>query len=69
MGFSASDDESITYTNTTGAPQNLILEVDMFDAGGCNSYDLNVTGAGVSAGPIGSNYCAAPRTRAARPLR
>ena len=59
VGFSASDDETITYTNATGASQNLILEVDMFDAGGCNNYDLTVTGIGVSAGPIGSNYCAA----------
>ena len=31
----------------------------MFDAGGCNNYDLNVTGGGVSAGPIGANYCSA----------
>ena len=59
VGFSASDDEFITYTNTTGAAQNLIIEVDMFDANGCNSYDLSVTGAGVSAGPIGANYCSA----------
>ena len=59
LGFSASDDEFITYTNTTGASQNLILEVDMFDAGGCNNYDLNVTGGGVSVGPIGANYCSA----------
>ncbi|MEC8511373.1 MAG: hypothetical protein VX015_04440 [Planctomycetota bacterium] len=57
LGFSATDDETITYTNTTGGPQNLILEVDMFSSGGCNSYDLNVTGAGVSTGPIGTNYC------------
>ena len=59
VGFSASDDEFITYTNTTGASQNLILEVDMFTAAGCNTYDLNVTGAGVSTGPIGANYCTA----------
>ncbi len=59
LGFSASDDEFITYTNTTGASQNLILEVDMFTSGGCNTYDLNVTGAGVSTGPIGANYCTA----------
>ena len=31
----------------------------MFTAAGCNTYDLNVTGAGVSTGPIGSNYCIA----------
>ena len=53
VGFSASDDEFITYTNTTGASQNLIIEVDMFDANGCNSYDLSVTGAGVG-GPARS---------------
>ena len=57
-GFSATDDEVITYTNNTGADQNLILEVDMFTTGGCNSYDLIVSGAGMGGpGPIGSNYC------------
>ena len=60
VGFSASDDEFLTYTNTTGASQNLILEVDMFDANGCNTYDLNVTGAsGGGPGPVGTNYCSA----------
>ena len=60
LGFSASDDETITYTNTTGASQDLILEVDMFDAGGCNEYDLNVTGASAGGpGPVGTNYCSA----------
>ncbi len=59
LGFSASDDEVISYTNTTGAPQDLIIEVDMFSSSGCNTYDLNVTGAGVTAGPIGTNFCTA----------
>ena len=60
LGFSASDDETITYTNTTGASQDLVLEVDMFDAGGCSEYDLNVTGASAGGpGPVGTNYCSA----------
>ena len=53
--------------NTTGAAQNLILEVDMFDAGGCNSYDLIATGIGGTAGPIGSNYwCGEPELHGQR---
>ncbi|MFT7074893.1 MAG: hypothetical protein ACJA0P_000893, partial [Planctomycetota bacterium] len=58
-GFSASDDEMITYTNASGADQNLIIEVDMFSAGGCNDYEMIVSGAGVSTGGIGSPYCMA----------
>ena len=60
-GYSANDNESITYTNTTGSSQNLILEVDMFTGGGaCNSYDLIVSGtSGSGTGNIGTNYCTA----------
>ena len=56
-GFSASDDEQVIYTNTTGAPQNLIVEVDMYTVGGCNSYDLMIAGANGMGGGVGSNYC------------
>ncbi len=60
VGFSASDDENISYTNNSGSDQNLIIEVDMFSAGACNDYDLTVTGAGMGGpGPIGVNYCMA----------
>ncbi len=58
-GFSASDDESIVYDNLSGADQNLIIEVDMFTTGGCNTYDLIVSGAGMGDGGIGSAYCMA----------
>ncbi len=58
-GFSASDDEQITYTNNTGAAQNLIIEIDMFTGLGCNTYDLQVAGVnGMSGGP-GTSYCSA----------
>ena len=58
-GFSASDDESIVYDNVSGADQNLIIEVDMFTAGGCNSYDMVVLGSGMGTGGLGSAYCMA----------
>ncbi len=60
VGYSASDDEFIVYTNTTGVAQNLIIEVDMFTAGGCNDYDMQISGSNGmgSAGP-GTNYCMA----------
>ncbi|MEM1452762.1 MAG: hypothetical protein AAGI22_26900, partial [Planctomycetota bacterium] len=59
VGFSVSDDEQVTYTNTTGAAQVLIIEVDMFTGGGCNDYDLQVAGTSGGGGGIGSNYCTA----------
>ncbi len=58
-GFSASDDENVVYDNLSGADQSLIIEVDMWTAGGCNSYDLIIAGAGVGDGGIGSAYCTA----------
>ncbi|QDV05738.1 hypothetical protein Poly30_12390 [Planctomycetes bacterium Poly30] len=59
VGFSASDDETVTYTNTTGADQTLVLEVDMFTVGGCNEYSLTIDGSGPGTGGIGTNYCMA----------
>ncbi|QDV08683.1 hypothetical protein Poly30_42360 [Planctomycetes bacterium Poly30] len=59
VGFTASDDETVTYTNTSGADQNLIIEVDMFTTGGCNDYSMDVAGAGMGMGGIGSAYCMA----------
>ncbi|QDV09160.1 hypothetical protein Poly30_47170 [Planctomycetes bacterium Poly30] len=58
-GFSASDDETITYTNTTGAPQSLIIEVDMFTDSDCNTYDLQLMGTNGMGGGFGMNYCSA----------
>jgi hypothetical protein len=57
QGFSVTDDESISYTNNTGAPQSLILEIDMFTAGGCNTYDLQVAGLNGMGGGPGVGYC------------
>ena len=56
-GFSATDDETFMWTNTTGAAATYILEVNVFDfsAGDCNTYDLEIIGAGP--GGLGSNYC------------
>ncbi|MEL6430194.1 MAG: hypothetical protein AAFU73_14375 [Planctomycetota bacterium] len=55
VGFSVSDNEDATYTNMTGAAQNLIIEVDVFDGGTCNDYDLIVSGA--SDGVLGDPFC------------
>ena len=55
IGFSVTDDEVATYTNATGAAQDLIIEVDVFDGGTCNDYDLIVTGA--SDGVLGNPFC------------
>lgn len=57
--FSVSDEESLSYTNLTGAPQTLVLEVDMFTAGGCNLYDLILVGAEPGGASIGTPYCMA----------
>jgi hypothetical protein len=62
-GFSATDDEVITYTNITGASQQLVLEIDMFTLGGCNTYDLVLAGVSASGGSVGTAYCmAAPNS-------
>ncbi len=58
-GFSATDDETISYTNSTGAAQNLIIEVDMFTAGACNEYDMDISGPGMAPNGIGTPYCMA----------
>ena len=50
--FSATDNESISYTNTTGADQNLIIEVDMFTAAGCNDYLTMSFSGGLTAAEI-----------------
>jgi hypothetical protein len=52
------DDETISYTNNTGAVQNVVLEVNVWQNSqvGCNNYDLDVVITG-GTGPIGNNYC------------
>ena len=58
-GFSASDDENVTYTNASAFPMLLVLEIDMFTGGGCNSYDLQLVGVDGTTGTPGTNYCMA----------
>ena len=59
-GFSGSDNESLQYTNTTGAAQALVLKVNIYPpttTGECNEYDMLI--GGTSEGPIGTTYCLA----------
>ena len=57
---SASDNETVSYMNTSGAALDLVIEVDMWSAGGCSVYDMTITGAEpIGPGPIGSAYCPA----------
>lgn len=39
QGFSGSDNETVSYSNCTGAPEQLFIEIDNF-GGACNEYDL-----------------------------
>ncbi|MEL6431084.1 MAG: hypothetical protein AAFR54_18020 [Planctomycetota bacterium] len=55
-GFTQTDNERITWSNTSGSPMDVILEVDVFNAQDCNSYSLDVD---VGGGGIGSNFCQA----------
>jgi hypothetical protein len=54
-GFSTSDNESASWTNTTGALVSVKVQVKLWDQGVCNDYDLvlNVNGGN----DIGTNYC------------
>lgn len=57
---SSTDNESLTYTNTSGATRSLVLEVRVAagSAGACASYSLGVARSSTF-GPIGGTYCAA----------
>ncbi|MCP5020959.1 MAG: hypothetical protein GY930_04200 [bacterium] len=62
--FSISDDEHITWTNTSGADLDVVLQV--FIWGSCNYYDLIVSGSGNCNGVVGTMYCdAAPNSTGA----
>ena len=57
-GFSASDNESFMWTNSTGGPVTYTLEVNVYPpttTGDCNTYDLEIIGGGP--GGIGTSYC------------
>jgi len=47
-GFSASDNENLAWTNTTGSDMNCLLRVHVWpnSGGDCNDYDLTLIGAG-----------------------
>ena len=57
-GFSVSDNETISWTNTTGADLDVIIEVHLF-SGDCNTYDLVVAGSGTCDGTTnaGTPFC------------
>lgn len=57
-GFSATDDESVSWTNTTGADQTYYLQVALWNSpsnADCNTYDLAIS---VSTSEFGSAMCA-----------
>ncbi|MCP5022233.1 MAG: hypothetical protein GY930_10695 [bacterium] len=58
-GWSVNDNESISWTNTTGADLDVILEVTMYDGSvsDCNNYDLIISGSGTCGGGVGSTFC------------
>lgn len=55
-GFTQTDNERVIWSNTTGSPIDVVLEVDVFNDDSCNSYTLDVN---LGGGGIGRNYCQA----------
>ncbi|MFT4647352.1 MAG: hypothetical protein ACI9X4_000563 [Glaciecola sp.] len=59
-GFSVSDNETLSWTNTTGADIDLILEVNTYtgSVSDCNTYDLVIFGEGCGpGGATGTPFC------------
>ncbi|MEZ6006028.1 MAG: hypothetical protein R3F33_17835 [Planctomycetota bacterium] len=59
-GYSVSDNENATWTNTLGYDATLVAEVDWYAAGTqqCNTYDLVISGSGgCGGGTIGTPFC------------
>ncbi|MEZ6005126.1 MAG: hypothetical protein R3F33_13160 [Planctomycetota bacterium] len=58
-GYSVTDNENATWTNTLGYDATLVAEVDWFAAGTqqCNGYDLVISGSGGCGGGAFSTYC------------
>ncbi len=58
-GFTTSDNETVSYTNLTGAHLDVVLEVNVWASsnGDCNNYDLIVSGTGNCTGPAISTFC------------
>jgi hypothetical protein len=55
-GFSGSDNENISWTNSTGAVQTYYIQVVVYanSSGECNNYDLQLTGSG---GVLATGFC------------
>ncbi|MCB9908360.1 MAG: hypothetical protein H6830_11630 [Planctomycetes bacterium] len=59
-GYSVTDNETATWTNTTGADVNITIEVDVYLQGtaACSNYDLVVAGSGgCGGGSVGTVFC------------
>jgi hypothetical protein len=57
---SASNMESLVWTNLTSSTQDYILKVFIWPptaTGDCNNYDLTISGASAGSGMLGSIYC------------
>jgi hypothetical protein len=69
-GASSTDNESLSWTNTSGAAMEVIVraEVAASSVGDCNAYDMIVFGSGSGcgggsgSGPIGTTYCSPATT-------
>jgi len=55
-GFTQSNNERIIWSNTNGSPVDVILHVDVFQTGSCNTYTMDIR---YGSGGIGSNFCQA----------
>ena len=55
-GFSSSDNENISWSNTTGSVQTYYIQVVVyaFSGGECNNYDMQLTGSG---GVLAQPFC------------
>jgi len=57
-GFTGSDNESISWTNTSGSTQQYLLQVNLWDSAGnedCNTYDLVID---IAEPTMGTSMCA-----------
>ncbi|MEZ6005130.1 MAG: hypothetical protein R3F33_13180 [Planctomycetota bacterium] len=58
-GYTGSDNEFLSWTNTTGMDVTVVIEVNVWSgsASNCNNYDLNILGSGGCG--FSSTYCTA----------
>ena len=67
QGFSSTDDEVLSWTNTSSSNADLVLEVNIYpqSAGDCANYSLLILGSGgqcTGVGNLGSLYCSPAST-------